>query len=137
VIGVLPPEFTFVRNEAAAPPQRVDAYIPFDVLLSATEKARAAAQGLQLETTPASDLENELADSLAVANMLNGQTRQPITSLAYFAPLIEEVGQPQIPASYWDHVWRRMEEMEKRWVQMANSSPAAARLTEPSPPEML
>src|SRR6516225_12209529 len=32
--------------------------------------------------------------------MLNGQTRQPITSLAYFAPLIEEVGQPQIPASY-------------------------------------
>jgi putative ABC transport system permease protein len=37
VIGVLPPEFTFVRNEAAAPPQRVDAYIPFDVLLSASD----------------------------------------------------------------------------------------------------
>src|SRR5262249_46691941 len=28
VIGVLPPDFTFVRNDAAAPPQRVDAYIP-------------------------------------------------------------------------------------------------------------
>jgi putative ABC transport system permease protein len=28
VIGVLPSDFTFVRNEADAPPQRVDAYIP-------------------------------------------------------------------------------------------------------------
>ncbi len=28
VIGVAPPDFTFVRNDAAAPPQRVDAYIP-------------------------------------------------------------------------------------------------------------
>jgi hypothetical protein len=65
--------------------------------------------------------------------MLNGQTRQPITSLAYFASLIEEVGQPHIPASYWDHVQRRMQEMEKRWLQTANSPPAA----EPSPPEML
>ena len=69
--------------------------------------------------------------------MLNGQTRQPITSLAYFVSLIEEVGQPQTPASYWDHVRRKMEEMEKRWVQIANSPPVAARLKEPSPPEML
>lgn len=69
--------------------------------------------------------------------MLNGQTRQPITSLAYFASLIEEVGQSQTPASYWDHVRRKMEAMEKRWAQIANSPPAAARLTEPSPPEML
>ena len=29
VIGVLPRDFTFVRNDASAPPQRVDAYIPF------------------------------------------------------------------------------------------------------------
>jgi putative ABC transport system permease protein len=36
VIGVLPPEFTFVRNEAAAPPQRVDAFIPFAVHLAET-----------------------------------------------------------------------------------------------------
>ncbi len=28
VIGVLPPDFTFVRNDASAPPQHVDAYIP-------------------------------------------------------------------------------------------------------------
>ncbi len=68
--------------------------------------------------------------------MLNGQTRQPITSLAYFETLIEEVRQPQTPTSYWEHVRRRAEEMEKRWLQTANS-PSAATVTEPSPPEML
>jgi putative ABC transport system permease protein len=36
VIGVLPPEFTFVRNEPAGPPQSVDAFIPFAVHLAET-----------------------------------------------------------------------------------------------------
>lgn len=58
--------------------------------------------------------------------MLNGQSRLLITSLAYFAALLEEVGQPQIPISYWDHVHHRMEEMEKRWRQTANTNPGAA-----------
>src|SRR5215471_20947642 len=70
--------------------------------------------------------------------MLNGQTRLPITSLAYFASLIEEVSQQQIPVSYWDHVRRRMEEMEKRWSQMANSVAVTnAGSAEASSPEML
>jgi hypothetical protein len=69
--------------------------------------------------------------------MLNGQTRQPITSLAYFVYLIEEVSQPQIPASYWEHVRRRMEEMEKRWRQTASSPPAVTAGAEPPPPGML
>lgn len=69
--------------------------------------------------------------------MLNGQTRQPITSLAYFAALIEEVRLPQIPASYWDHVRHRMEEMEKRWLQTASSPPTDPSFAEPSPPETL
>lgn len=70
--------------------------------------------------------------------MLNGQTRQPITSLAYFASLIEEVSQPHIPASYWDHVRHRMEEMEKRWLQTVNRpSKAAVAMTEPPAPQML
>src|SRR5262249_788557 len=30
VVGILPPDFTFVRSEAAAPPQRVDAFVPFE-----------------------------------------------------------------------------------------------------------
>jgi len=70
--------------------------------------------------------------------LLNGQSQLPITSLAYFASLIEEVSLPQIPISYWDHVHRRMEEMEKRWLQIANSvattNPGS---TEASSPEML
>jgi hypothetical protein len=36
VIGVLPAEFSFVRNDAAAPPQRVDAYTPFEGDLART-----------------------------------------------------------------------------------------------------
>jgi hypothetical protein len=69
--------------------------------------------------------------------MLNGQTRQLITSLAYFASLIEEVQQPQIPGSYWDHVRHRMEEMEKRWLQTVNQPQAAGTMAEPPAPEML
>jgi putative ABC transport system permease protein len=41
VIGVLPPEFTFVRNEPAGPPQHVDAYIPFAVHLAETNASGA------------------------------------------------------------------------------------------------
>lgn len=69
--------------------------------------------------------------------MLNGQTRQPIVSLAYFAGLIEEVRQPEIPASYWDHVRRRTEELERRWLQSAGSPTAAATLTGTSQSEIL
>lgn len=72
--------------------------------------------------------------------MLNGQTRLPIASLAYFGSLIDEVAQPQIPVSYWEHVRRRMEEMEKRWLQTGSATPAPAAESvpaEPSPPEMI
>jgi hypothetical protein len=68
--------------------------------------------------------------------MLNGQTHQPVTSLAYFASLIEEVGQPRISASYWDHLRRRAEEIEKRWLPAANQSSAAVCAAETSSPEM-
>ena len=53
--------------------------------------------------------------------MLNGQTRVPITSLAYFATLIDEVSQPDASASYWEYVRSRMEEWEKRWLQTRGS----------------
>jgi hypothetical protein len=54
--------------------------------------------------------------------MLNDQTHLPITSLAYFTSLIEEVTQQQIPAGYWDHVRRKMEEMEKLWLQTRSTA---------------
>lgn len=46
VIGVLPPDFTFVRNDAAAPPQRVDAYIPLAVNLAETNPQNGGYAGL-------------------------------------------------------------------------------------------
>ncbi|HYW44004.1 MAG TPA: hypothetical protein VE959_14175 [Bryobacteraceae bacterium] len=68
--------------------------------------------------------------------MLNGQTRLPIASLSYFACLTDEVMQPQIPASYWEHVRRKTEEMEKRWLQIRTSVPAMIAVpANPSPPE--
>ena len=69
--------------------------------------------------------------------MLNGQTRLPITSLAYFASLIDEVAEAQIPASYWEHVLRRMEEMEKRWVQTGSPAPATDDVPAKPPPVII
>jgi hypothetical protein len=69
--------------------------------------------------------------------MLNGQTRQPITSLAYFVSLIEEVSQPQIPAGYWDHVRRRVAEVEKRWLQTVNGAQTADAPAKPPGPKKL
>src|SRR5262249_59587318 len=40
------PDFTFVRNEAAAPPQRVDAYIPLEVNLAETNPQDGRYAGL-------------------------------------------------------------------------------------------
>jgi hypothetical protein len=68
--------------------------------------------------------------------MLNGQAQLPITSLSYFACLTDEVMQPQIPASYWEHVRRKTEEMEKRWLQIRNPPSAMVAVpAEPSPLE--
>jgi hypothetical protein len=70
--------------------------------------------------------------------MLNGQTRLPITSLAYFASLIDEVSQPQIPQSYWEHVRHRVEEMERRWLQTRRSAAATNSFSAgPPSPEMI
>lgn len=46
VIGVLPLEFFFVRNEQTAPPKRVDAFIPFEVDLARTNPRNGAYAGL-------------------------------------------------------------------------------------------
>ena len=46
VIGVLPPDFTFVRNDAAAPPQRVDAFIPFEARLEETNAQQGGYVGI-------------------------------------------------------------------------------------------
>ena len=49
--------------------------------------------------------------------MLNGQPPMAITSLRYFTGLIEEVGQTDTPASYWQHVQSKADQLERQWVQ--------------------
>ena len=46
VIGILPPAFTFARNEAVGPPQRADAYVTFNINLAEGNPASAFYSGL-------------------------------------------------------------------------------------------
>jgi hypothetical protein len=47
--------------------------------------------------------------------MLNAGNRAPITSLEYFADVIEEVRQSAIPESYWEPLRAKVTRMEKQW----------------------
>jgi hypothetical protein len=49
--------------------------------------------------------------------MLNAGTRTPITSLQYFADIVEEVNDAAIPESYWEPLRSKMVRMEQRWQQ--------------------
>lgn len=48
--------------------------------------------------------------------MLNRQTREYITSLKYFIPVVDEVLQIQVPDGYWEHVRHKAVQMERRWL---------------------
>jgi hypothetical protein len=47
--------------------------------------------------------------------MLNAGTRTPITSLKYFADIVEEVKESAIPESYWEPLRSKMARMEQQW----------------------
>lgn len=47
--------------------------------------------------------------------MLNNGTRTPITSLQYFADIVEEVRESVIPESYWEPLRSKMARMEQQW----------------------
>jgi hypothetical protein len=51
------------------------------------------------------------------ASMINSQTQTRISSLQYFVPLLNEVAEAEIPESYWEPLRRKVEQMEKRWIQ--------------------
>jgi hypothetical protein len=53
--------------------------------------------------------------------MLNAGTRTPITSLQYFADVVEEVIESAIPESYWEPLRAKMARMEQQWQ---NAHPA-------------
>jgi len=48
--------------------------------------------------------------------LLKGQPPMLITSLHYFAGLVNEVTATQVADSYWLHVQRKVEELERRWI---------------------
>ncbi len=48
--------------------------------------------------------------------LLNGQTPMLITSLHYFAGLMDEVAEAQVAETYWQHVQRKVEQLERRWM---------------------
>jgi hypothetical protein len=55
--------------------------------------------------------------------MLNAGTRTPITSLQYFADIVEEVNESAIPESYWEPLRSKMTRMEQQWLKGNQARP--------------
>jgi hypothetical protein len=55
--------------------------------------------------------------------MLNAGTRTPITSLQYFADIVEEVKESAIPESYWEPLRSKMARMEQQWQKGSQARP--------------
>ena len=55
--------------------------------------------------------------------MINAGVRAPITSLQYFADVIDEVIRSPIPESYWEPLRARVTRMEKQWLQAHAANP--------------
>jgi putative ABC transport system permease protein len=72
VIGVLPPEFSFVRNDAAAAPHRVDAYTPFEEDLARTSPQNGGFAGL-IRARHGASLEVVAAAVDAVGRVINAR----------------------------------------------------------------
>ena len=50
-------------------------------------------------------------------SMLNAGSRTPITSLEYFADIVEEVRESAIPESYWEPLRAKLNRMEQQWLR--------------------
>jgi hypothetical protein len=55
--------------------------------------------------------------------MLNAKVRTPITSLQYFADIVEEVNDSAIPESYWEPLRSKMARMEQQWQKGNQARP--------------
>ncbi len=56
-------------------------------------------------------------------SMLNAKVRTPITSLQYFADIVEEVSESAIPESYWEPLRAKVMRMEQQWQQANPARP--------------
>ena len=64
-------------------------------------------------------------------SMLNGQIAAPVTSLGYFALIVDEITQQNVPDGYWEHVRGRADQLERQWLQRRAAAPAKACPTSP------
>jgi len=55
--------------------------------------------------------------------MINAGARTPITSLQYFADIVEEVKKSAIPESYWEPLRSKMARMEQQWQKGNQARP--------------
>jgi hypothetical protein len=55
--------------------------------------------------------------------MLNAGTRTPITSLQYFADIVEEVKESAIPESYWEPLRSTTARLEQQWQKGKQAKP--------------
>jgi hypothetical protein len=56
--------------------------------------------------------------------MLNGKISGPVTSLAYFQAVVDEVGKLQMSADYVKYLRQRVARLEEQWL---DQNPARAR----------
>jgi hypothetical protein len=55
--------------------------------------------------------------------MINAGVRAPITSLQYFADIVEEVSESAIPESYWEPLRAKVVRMEQQWQKTHPARP--------------
>jgi hypothetical protein len=77
-------------------------------------------QGISLEQITRAIL---LGCARKYVSMINAGSRSPITSLEYFADVIDEVRESAIPESYWEPLRTKVTRMEKQWLQAHPSKP--------------
>jgi predicted membrane GTPase involved in stress response len=77
-------------------------------------------RGVQLEQMARAIL---LGSARKYVSMINAGAQTPITSLQYFADVIDEVIRSPIPESYWEPLRAKVTRMEKQWLQAHAANP--------------
>lgn len=77
-------------------------------------------RGVQLEQMARAIL---LGSARKYVSMLNAGVRSPITSLQYFADVIDEVIRSPIPESYWEPLRAKVTRMEQQWLKAHAANP--------------
>jgi hypothetical protein len=89
---------------------------------AADEKIAAALhrRGVSLEQVSRAIL---LGCARKYVSMLNAGSGAPITSLQYFADVVDEVRESPIPESYWEPLRAKVTRMEQQWLRAYAAKP--------------